>query len=404
MSKLILDDISGTPNFYVKVNENSRRIEAAIEEALLRTGAGPNFMSADLDMNGHNILNQRNVVALDTFNWRGDWVTETLYMTGDTVFIGGASYINLVEHTSDVFLDDFNLGYWDVVVQAVGVLPDQTGEDGKFLQTNGVTTEWVDVTTVADAVGTASTLVSNLDATLHSVAKSGNYSELNNKPTIPAAQVNSDWNAASGVAQILNKPTIPAAQVNSDWNAASGVAQILNKPSLDFVDRVNPQTIAGVKTFTSRIAPSSTQGILGTTTNDNAISGSIGEVISAQILEAGRVNLTNGAVTTLMQITLTPGHWFVYGQGAISANAAGAALNRFGFSFSTTTNVLDANNLWYNATISFTSGSAGTYLQASHIAMPYKISSPITIYMVFVAGFTSGGYSAYGSIAATRVR
>ena len=28
-------------------------------------------------------------------------------------------------------------------------------------------------------------------------------------PTIPAAQVNSDWNAVSGVAQILNKPTIP---------------------------------------------------------------------------------------------------------------------------------------------------------------------------------------------------
>ena len=55
---------------------------------------------------------------------------------------------------------------------------------------------------------------------------------IKNKPTIPAAQVNADWNANSGVAQILNKPTIPAAQVNSDWNAASGKAQILNKPNL----------------------------------------------------------------------------------------------------------------------------------------------------------------------------
>ena len=93
------------------------------------------------------------------------------------------------------------------------------------------------------------------------VATSGDYDDLENKPEIPAAQVNSDWNAASGVAQILNKPTIPtktseltndsgfttfdgdynsltnkptipAAQVNSDWNASSGVAQILNKPTL----------------------------------------------------------------------------------------------------------------------------------------------------------------------------
>ena len=85
---------------------------------------------------------------------------------------------------------------------------------------------------------------------LATVATSGSYNDLSNKPTIPAAQVNSDWNATTGVAQILNKPslatvatsgsytdlsnkpTIPAAQVNSDWNATTGVAKILNKPSL----------------------------------------------------------------------------------------------------------------------------------------------------------------------------
>lgn len=43
--------------------------------------------------------------------------------------------------------------------------------------------------------------------------------------------VNADWNATSGDAQILNKPTIPSAQVNSDWLATSGVAEILNKPT-----------------------------------------------------------------------------------------------------------------------------------------------------------------------------
>ena len=88
------------------------------------------------------------------------------------------------------------------------------------------------------------------NVSLATVATSGSYNDLSDKPTIPAAQVNSDWDAASGVAQILNKPslatvatsgdyddlsnkpTIPAAQVNADWNAASGVAEILNKPSI----------------------------------------------------------------------------------------------------------------------------------------------------------------------------
>ena len=85
---------------------------------------------------------------------------------------------------------------------------------------------------------------------LATVATSGSYNDLDNKPTIPAAQVNSDWNSESGVSEILNKPslatvatsgsyndlsdtpTIPAAQVNSDWNSESGVSEILNKPSL----------------------------------------------------------------------------------------------------------------------------------------------------------------------------
>lgn len=45
---------------------------------------------------------------------------------------------------------------------------------------------------------------------LAAVATSGSYTDLSNKPTIPAAQVNSDWNAVSGVAQILNEPAIPS--------------------------------------------------------------------------------------------------------------------------------------------------------------------------------------------------
>lgn len=67
---------------------------------------------------------------------------------------------------------------------------------------------------------------------LATVATSGSYNDLLNQPTIPAAQVNSDWNASSGVAEILNKPTIPEAPVNADWNAVSGLAEILNKPTI----------------------------------------------------------------------------------------------------------------------------------------------------------------------------
>ncbi len=83
---------------------------------------------------------------------------------------------------------------------------------------------------------------------------------IKNKPTIPAAQVNSDWNSGSGLSQVLNKPTIPAAQVNSDWNAGSGLAQILNKPTVPSVVRTtSTQSLSLVGTGATGTQISSTK-------------------------------------------------------------------------------------------------------------------------------------------------
>lgn len=84
---------------------------------------------------------------------------------------------------------------------------------------------------------------------------SGSYNDLTNKPTIPAAQVQSDWNATSGMGVILNKPTIPAAQVNSDWNASSGVAQILNKPTIPTVPTISTDISADATSNTKTASP-----------------------------------------------------------------------------------------------------------------------------------------------------
>ncbi len=62
---------------------------------------------------------------------------------------------------------------------------------------------------------------------LATVATSGSYNDLVNKPTIPAAQVNSDWNANSGVAQILNKPILSTVATTGSYNDLS------NKPTIN---------------------------------------------------------------------------------------------------------------------------------------------------------------------------
>lgn len=70
--------------------------------------------------------------------------------------------------------------------------------------------EGAEVDALLDKAGTA-VQPNNLAA----VATSGSYNDLVDTPTIPAEQVNADWNATSGKAQILNKPTIPAAVTES---------------------------------------------------------------------------------------------------------------------------------------------------------------------------------------------
>jgi hypothetical protein len=57
------------------------------------------------------------------------------------------------------------------------------------------------------------------------------HSQVAHAPSSAEQNVNADWNASSGDAQILNKPTIPAAQVQTDWNASAGMGVLLNKPT-----------------------------------------------------------------------------------------------------------------------------------------------------------------------------
>lgn len=64
-------------------------------------------------------------------------------------------------------------------------------------------------------------------------AEKGSAGYIDNKPTIPDAQVNADWfiEDEEDIRCILNKPTIPDAQIQSDWKEA-------NKESLSYIQNI----------------------------------------------------------------------------------------------------------------------------------------------------------------------
>lgn len=93
--------------------------------------------------------------------------------------------------------------------------------------------------------------------------------------TVPA-QVQPDWDATSGLGEILHKPVIPAAQVNADWDATSGVAEILNKPTIPSVDQTYDATSAnaqsGVAVASAIASAGLFEALYGTTTYAEIVS------------------------------------------------------------------------------------------------------------------------------------
>ena len=116
------------------------------------------------------------------------------------------------------------------------------GTSGQYLTSTGSSIAWSTFPSIPAAQVQAdwnanSGLASILNKpTLATVATSGSYNDLINKPTIPAAQIQSDWSQSNSVALdfIKNKPTIPAAQVQSNWNENDSniLSFIQNKPTL----------------------------------------------------------------------------------------------------------------------------------------------------------------------------
>jgi hypothetical protein len=148
--------------------------------------------------------------------------------------------------------------------------------------------------------------------TLATVATSGSYTDLINQPSIPPAQVNSDWNAVSGVAEILNKPSIPAAQIQSDWNQANNAALdfIKNKPTIPSTSGLVPYTGAttnvdlGTHTLSAKdlvISHPSGSGVAASITK-----GGSGEALTV-VKSSGSGNAASitGGVTLIDELHLT---------------------------------------------------------------------------------------------------
>ena len=122
-----------------------------------------------------------------------------------------------------------------------GSLPDQSGHSGEFLTTNGTTARWDDVpvpTKTSDLTNDSNFVVDasyvHTDNNFTSTLKS----KLDGIASGAEVNVNADWNASSGDAQILNKPSIPSGSSTSP--KMDGTATVGTETTWAHGDHVHP--------------------------------------------------------------------------------------------------------------------------------------------------------------------
>jgi hypothetical protein len=146
---------------------------------------------------------------------------------------------------------------------------------------------------------------------------------------------------------------------------------------------------------------------VGTSTNDNATAGSVGEYVSSIITAASKVALTTAVAADITNISLTAGDWDVWVNGFF--NPAGTTVTTFGvLCVSLVSATLDTTigrvGILSIPAAGFTGAGSGGNITTNTGPVRFSLASTTTLYFVARADFTTSTCHAYGGIFARRVR
>lgn len=121
------------------------------------------------------------------------------------------------------------------------------------------------------------------------------YSTITGKPTIPAAQVNSDWNATTGVTQILNKPTVPKFETLQGTTGSNGIYQVTFGKTYTTPPHVNPVVINGTAAQVTVLSNLTTTGCTISVQQRAAVT-----LLGLEVLLAATTAVANATVGVLV--------------------------------------------------------------------------------------------------------
>lgn len=143
------------------------------------------------------------------------------------------------------------------------------------------------------------------------------------------------------------------------------------------------------------------KGVQGTTTNDSAAAGYVGEYVSSVVGIGAAVALATNTASTITSISLSPGDWDVFGDIDFHPAATTASTYYIGG-----ISLVNATLGTAETTVASPFAIATTGVDASQTIPVIRVSITVqtTIYLVTTAGFTVSSMTAYGSLKARRMR
>ena len=252
---------------------------------------------------------------------------------------------------------------------------------------------------------------------LTAVASGANYISLRNSaagsPLIIPIGASADINLAlyakgAGIPSTLTTGNIAFSMISGTGYqhqtlfsmANTAVTRTVTWPDADGTALMTGQAISTVPS----IAFSSTSGVIGTTTNNNAAAGSVGEFVSSVVLVGSAVAMTTAISKTITSISLTAGDWDIWGS-IWTTTGAGTLTGYVSGAISLTTDTTPTTPaIGESGILDFTTVGAGYVFKKPITPTRASLSGTTTYYLVGESSFSASTLSMYGNIMARRVR